>query len=327
MGSGINLPNITGAPGSMPSGMPPVPMTGTNPYGAGPTGPMTTAPGGGPSGVMTPAPGTGPTGIMTGGPGNVGYGNSGNPNPTITAGNPYLLGTTSAGSSGMSTLEGSSVPGAAAPGAGPIDPATGLPVSPSAGLPGTSMNPGGGPGTGNANGLDPRQSDRTLAELQKYYGEGMGSMLFNFLQSGGGFNSALTSQAVQAQNAAMQHQIQEGEQNLWAGMGNTGVSPNSSVWALETGDYMSNAVAQENAITAQEYFNMWNQSQNRMTDILGKVSDVNATGTANEAGLMSWLTGATTAFGSPSPMGGGGGGGASGGGGMSEMMMMLMMGA
>lgn len=283
MGSGINLPNITGAPGSMPSGMPPVPMTGTNPYGSGPTGPMTTAPGagmstgsGGPSGIMTGATGPGPSGIMTGGPGNFGFGNSGNPNPTVTAGNPYLTGVTSTGAPGTTTLEGSSVPGAPQ-------------IDPNSGLPSTSMNPGGAPGTGNANGLDPRQSDRTLAELQKYYGEGMGSMLFNFLQSGGGFNSALTKQAVDAQNAAMQHQIQEGEQNLWGSMGNTGVSPNSSVWALETGDYMSNAVAQENAITAQEYFNMWNQSQNRMTDILGKTSDVNATATANEPGIMDFL--------------------------------------
>lgn len=173
---------------------------------------------------------------------------------------------------------------------------SGTPGSTFAGLPTTSMNPGtGGSSTNNFN-LNPSDASRLSSELDKYYGQGVGSMLLQFLQSGGGFNGPLTQQAVNAQIQAMQQQIQRGLGNLDTQMGETGVSPNSSAWALETGDYESQAVAQENAITAQEYFDMWNQSQNRMTSILKDVADVNATGTANEPGVFDFLTQGMNAF-------------------------------
>ena len=184
----------------------------------------------------------------TGSPGNYNFGNSTNPNPSQQ------------------------------PVFNPNNPASFGPT--------VSMNPGAASPTNNAFNLNPADASRLSAELDKYYGQGVGAMLLNFLQSGGGFNSALTQQAVDAQIAAMQQQIQSGLGNLDTQMGETGISPNSSAWALETGDYTSNAVAQENAITAQEYFNMWNASQNRMVDVLNRVADVNATGTANEGGVM-----------------------------------------
>lgn len=198
----------------------------------------------------------------TGGPGNVGWGNSGNPNPTNYTGNPYMM----------------------------------MP-------PQVSMNPGSGAvPTGsvvgdnhqviqspNTFGQTQRQENRTLSEMQKYYGEGMGSMLYQYLQSGGGYNSALTQQAVDAQTGAMQHQIMEGGQNIMSMLGAEGISPNSSAAALEMGDYMTQAVAQENSITAQEYFNMWNASQNREESMLQSAADVNQKGTANEKGWMDYL--------------------------------------
>jgi hypothetical protein len=122
------------------------------------------------------------------------------------------------------------------------------------------------------------------------YGKCVGSELYGFLDTGGGYNSALTQQSVDAQIAAMQHQAERGYGNLVTGMGASGISPNSSVAALETGDYWSNVTAQENAITAEEFFNMWNQSMNRETGILGDVLGDAAKHKANQPGLMDWLT-------------------------------------
>jgi|SRR5579864_635227 len=166
-----------------------------------------------------------------------------------------------------------------------------MPNQPFAGLPTTSMNPGSPAGqTPNQFNLTGRQDQRSLSELQKYYGEGIGSMIYQYLQSGGGFNSALTEQAVSAQVADMQQNIQRGLGNLDTQMGETGINPNSSAWALETGDYQTQAVKDENAITAQEFYNMWNDSQNRELSLLKDTANVNATGTANQGGFMDFLS-------------------------------------
>lgn len=155
--------------------------------------------------------------------------------------------------------------------------------------PPVSMNPTGSPATGNAFDQTGREQDRTLAEMQKYYGEGMGSMLYQYLQTGGGFNSGLTTQAVNAQDQAMQSQIQQGANTLMTNEAESGISQNSSVAALENSNFMSQATAQENSIAAQEFYNMWNSSQNREESILQSTAQTNATGTANQPSTLSQI--------------------------------------
>ena len=79
----------------------------------------------------------------------------------------------------------------------------------------------------------------------------------------------------------MQHNIGEGWQNIETNLGATGISPNSSVAALTEGDYFSNAITQENAITAQDYFSMWQSSMSNETSILGDLINPSAQHTQN----------------------------------------------
>jgi len=148
--------------------------------------------------------------------------------------------------------------------------------------PSTSMFPGGGWGggvqTGGSTGFvsgnpfnfgqntDPKGLQSKLSDV---FGSGLGNFISAFLTSGGGYNSALTQQNVDATIANLQHQIQTGYGNLQNELGAQGVSPASSVNALESSNYMAQAVNQENQITAQMFYDMWNQSMNRETSILG----------------------------------------------------------
>ena len=164
--------------------------------------------------------------------------------------------------------------------------------------PTTSMQPGGHPGTTGGYSMAGNNWQSFTNELGKIYGKGIGSALYGFLDTGGGYNSALTQQSVDAQVAAMQHQANLGYGNRASTMGGAGISPNSSVAALETGDYWSNVTAQENAITAEEFFNMWNQSMNRETGLLGSVLGDAAQNKKDSFNLMDWLSqGASTAGG------------------------------
>lgn len=160
------------------------------------------------------------------------------------------------------------------------------------------MNPGGAPTSGTTvlgdNGqINPsnnsfnqtdRQQTRTLEELQSQYGEGMGSLIFQYLQSGGGYNSALANQTVDATNKAMIQNIQLGMGNLSSTLGAQGISPNSSTSALETSNFESNALTQMNAIDANIYNSMFEAGQNREESILQSTSKNAATTAANDAG-------------------------------------------
>jgi hypothetical protein len=126
-------------------------------------------------------------------------------------------------------------------------------------------------------------------ELGKIYGKGVGSLLYQFFQTGGGFNAPLTEQAINAEIAAMQHQINAGYGNLETQLGQQGLSPGGSAAALAQGDYFSNAVTQENAITAQEFYNMWNASMDRETSILGELMPQAGHYKANAPTLLSSL--------------------------------------
>lgn len=159
------------------------------------------------------------------------------------------------------------------------------------------MNPGGSPTSGTTvlgdnNQTNPsnnsfnqtdRQQTRTLEELQSQYGEGMGSLIFQYLQSGGGYNSALANQTVDATNKAMMQNIQLGMGNLSSTMGAQGISPNSSTSALETSNFESNALTQMNAIDANIYNSMFEAGQNREESMLQSTGKTAATTAANDA--------------------------------------------
>ncbi len=159
-----------------------------------------------------------------------------------------------------------------------------------------------------------RQQDRTLGELQDYYGEGMGSLLYQYLQSGGGMNLPITQQAVGAQDTAMQAQLASqiaqmyqtaniGSGNLNNILGAQGLSANSSSnilantqyqadTAQSINDLINQAYSRQNALTAEEFFNMWNASQNREENILGQTAQTNKEGTANQGNWMDDITSA-----------------------------------
>lgn len=210
-------------------------------------------------------------------------------------------------------LQGGSTTGAGAPvlGAGPgslgatSTTSTGSPTSSSAtttlgGLLGTAS--GGGtttPGitpTGDNNQTmtnnqqTQRQSDRTLGELQSYYGEGMGSYLYSLMQNGG-MNMDLLNKVDTSQVAAMQPQINAGSANLNSTLGAQGVSGNSSTSALANSNYNAQAATQENAQISSNYLHEYDQGQQLLESILGGVLKTNQQGTANEGNWMDSLSG------------------------------------
>jgi len=142
------------------------------------------------------------------------------------------------------------------------------------------MTPGGTPGQpyNPATSTSSNDLSRLKSKLSDTFGSGMGALIEQFLTQGqGGYNDALTKQVVDAQTQAMQHNIQMGYGNLQTSMGQQGISPASSVAALESSNYFSNAVTQENAIAAQEYFDMWNQSEQRQYGLLEMAGGATAT--------------------------------------------------
>jgi hypothetical protein len=173
----------------------------------------------------------------TGGPGNFGFGNSTNPNP---------------------------------PGTGPSAPVQ-FP-----GTTGTGVGAQTGGSTGFGSGMPFNSGQNTdpqglQSKLSDIFGSGLGNFISQFLTSGGGYNSAITQQDINAQIQNMQHNIQTGYGNLQNELGAQGVSPLSSVNALESSNYQAQATAEENQLVAQDYYNMWNQSMANEVSILGGV--------------------------------------------------------
>lgn len=93
-----------------------------------------------------------------------------------------------------------------------------------------------------------------------------------FLNSDGGYNSALTQQAVQAQQQQMQLQANQNYGNLESGLGAAGINPSSSAAALESSNFWSNTTTAENAMTSQEYMSMWESSMANETGLLSSLS-------------------------------------------------------
>jgi hypothetical protein len=139
-------------------------------------------------------------------------------------------------------------------------------------------------------GMSTDQANSLLKGLTRDYGTGMGTAIFQYLMSSGGYNSPLAQQNVDATNAAMQKNIQLGEGNLQTNLAASGISPNSSSSALELSNYMSNAVTQMNQIDASIFYDMWNSSQNRFEQALLDTGNERATATANAPSVLGDLT-------------------------------------
>ena len=96
--------------------------------------------------------------------------------------------------------------------------------------------------------INPADNAALLKNLQKMYGKGVGSTLYQFLVSGAGYNPNV----VQAEIQQMQPQIETGLQDLQEQFAVAGGSGSSSAGIGEA-DYLSQVTADENALFAQQY--------------------------------------------------------------------------
>lgn len=167
------------------------------------------------------------------------------------------------------------------------------PTSSNFGMPTVSANPGQS-GPMNATGLTGSNASRLLGENQNYLGQGVGAMVTNYLNSGAGYNGPLAQQTINATDQAMQQQINLQYGDLQTNLGNAGLSPNSSASALASSNFMSNASAQENQVAAQQYTQMYAQSQQNYLQAMQDVMGINNMGTMNQQTFMGSLGAALT---------------------------------
>lgn len=213
------------------------------------------------------APGTG-----TGGAGTMGFGNSTNPNPTQAAANPFIQ-------------------QASAQTAAP----QGSPQQPTVTKGSTAVN-----SVNNPYGQNSGQQYWTQDYLEKTYGGGMGSLIYQYLNSNAGFNSGVTQEAINGQTNAMQMQTQLGANNLESSLSAMGVSGSSSEMGSALQGYENQATTQQNAIDSQEYYNMWNSSQDREANMMQFAADGTGKTLANKT---SWEDVLGTVFGGASAAG------------------------
>jgi hypothetical protein len=190
-----------------------------------------------------------------------------------------------------------------------------LPIAKSAGGPTVGQNPGMPAGTGtvtsegsttpsqNPYGLSGSQMNWMEKYLQETYGGGMGALVYQYLMSNGGYNSSVTQQSIDAQINSMGQQTQQGANSLAGMMGQAGVSSASSGYGQSLAQYFNQATAQENSITAQEYYNMWNQSQQNELQMMEFAAQGTGTTLANKPNAMDYLSAGLGAAGSLVGMG------------------------
>lgn len=131
---------------------------------------------------------------------------------------------------------------------------------------------------------------QTGIAINNLYGSGIGALLSQYLASNGGFNSAITNQTVSAQSNAAQTQTQLGADNLTSMLAAMGITGGSSSLPQSLSTYEANATTGENAIAAQDYYNMWNQSQSNQLSVLNNVFQTGATNQANQPNWMDYAT-------------------------------------
>lgn len=213
------------------------------------------------SGAGNVMPGQNSTGFSafggTGGAGTMGFGNASNPNPTQPSNtNPFNVGGVRPMDSSMNPGGGPALPGMPGGGAGKDS------------YSGYVTSEGSTTAAANPYGLSQSQMNWMQKYLQETYGGGMGALVMQYLGSNGGYNSTLTGQAVAAQTNAMEQQRSTGANDLSSRLGAMGVSGSSSEMSGALQSYENTATTQENAITAQEYYNMWNASQEREANMM-----------------------------------------------------------
>lgn len=135
------------------------------------------------------------------------------------------------------------------------------------------------------------QTNRTLGELQNYYGEGIGSYIFNLMNTGG-INENVANQTNTADINAMQGNIEQGSADLNATLGAQGVSGNSSASALSNARYNQGATAQENQVINQNYMQEYTEGQQMLQSLLPGILNTNAQGTANSNNIFGDLASA-----------------------------------
>jgi hypothetical protein len=197
----------------------------------------------------------------------MGFGNAANPNPSmgVPGANPFIQGPT------------------ARPAANKVDP----------------INPVGGGGfvtsegsttpTANPWGQSQSQQNWTEKYLQETYGGGMGSLVYQYLMSNGGMNTPATQQMIGAQTNAMQQQTQLGVNSAVSTLGAMGISGSSPGLQDTVAGIENQAIAKENALSAEEFYNMWNASQNREMGMIQFAAEGTGKTLANKMNWMDYL--------------------------------------
>ena len=258
--------------------------------------------------ATNPIPNMNPTGVIgagygntsnarTGGPGNINFGNTMNPTtPQSGGGNPYISASPLGFGHIARPMTSTMTPGGptSTPSPSPTDPYSGYTTSENS----TTA-------AGNPYGQSQSQMNWTEKYLQETYGGGMGSLIFQYLMSNGGYNSALTQQAVGAQTNAMGQQIQIGANDLAGRLAAMGVSGSSSEMSQALGNYENQAATQENAITAQEYYNMWNHANQNEANMMQFAASGTGKTLANKPNWMDYASMGMSLIGDAVGIGGG----------------------
>lgn len=206
--------------------------------------PINSASGGTPTPVAVPGGAAGVTGTP----------------PPGTAGLPFFQ----APGSNIQAL--GTTPGAVA---GQVGPVSSTATQPQAPVSSATTNADGNP---NANVT--AQQNKQLTDI---YGQGTGSLLSGLIGNLGSNDSSY----MQAYSNAMAKQTAEGQSTIATGLGNAGISANSSVSAIENADYLS-------GVTSQEGLQEQQLLQTQQQEEIGLVQGIQGA-SAQETGT-SWLT-------------------------------------
>jgi hypothetical protein len=127
----------------------------------------------------------------------------------------------------------------------------------------TSLGSSGPGGTNPITGTQtPRQAGRSLTELQNMYGEGLGNLMYQFLQGGAGFNQ----DAINNLFASLQPGINRGEQDLMNQFSTSGNRFGSGA-QIGLGDYLSQVNLNEGQLETQMYESAISNYMNVLTGV------------------------------------------------------------
>jgi hypothetical protein len=209
----------------------------------------------------------------TGGPGNYGFGNGMNPSAAFSPSATTPTATPAASPTTSPTPQQSST---GSPSVGGFI----QPYQDQGGMAISSAN--------NPMGMTEGQQYWQLDYLQKAFGP-MGPMIYQYLNSMGGYNSQVTQQSIDAQTNAMGKQTQLGANQIESSLSSMGVSGSSSGMADALTGYENQATQQENAITAQEYYNMWQTSQANELNVMEFAADATGKVKANAPTTLDYI--------------------------------------